>query len=79
MLIGPHRLLLRKHLVEILIDVIPTCVILVKVFLHLVQQKLGLTTRKHTMGTSWKHPSAPVFQPVPLNRDQWRLPKAPGV
>ena len=56
MLIGPHRLLSRKQLVEILIDVIPTCVILVKVFLHLVQQKLGLTTRKHTMGTGWKHP-----------------------
>ena len=24
------------------------------------------------MGTGWKHPSAPVFQPVPPNRDQWR-------
>ena len=37
------------------------------------------TTRKHAMGTGWKHPSAPVFQPVPPNRDQWRLPKTPGI
>ena len=37
------------------------------------------TTRKHVMGTSWKHPSALVFQPVPPNRDQWRLPKTPGI
>ena len=36
------------------------------------------TTRKRAMGTGWKGPQAPVFQPVPANQDQWPRLKTPG-
>ena len=42
-------------------------------------QTVNHTNRKRAMGTGWKGPQEPVFQPVPQNRDPWSLSRTPGI